>query len=166
MKPTHTESDFDELSWHDNSIHGVEFRIGDHDIEDWTSDLVFDIDFIVEWVCGVDRHPKFKVAPATLSFHDVTDLNMNVKSLDNGFQVSIRNFSIDKIERERIKNQKICLDRPYYRWRILLCDPPDGEISFGASGFTQQLRRAPILSDAQTLPHHKRANPESLGRDV
>ena len=46
-----TEADFDGLSWHDNPIYG--FSI-DNDINLWKSDLVFDIDFIVEWLCGVE----------------------------------------------------------------------------------------------------------------
>ena len=48
----YTEADFDCLSWHDCHIWGIELRAGDPDDGDWTSDLVLDIDFIVEWICG------------------------------------------------------------------------------------------------------------------
>jgi hypothetical protein len=158
MKSTHTESDFDLLSWHDSHIHGFEFRIGDSDIDDWTSDLVFDIDFIVEWVCGTDMYPRFQVAPATLTFHDVTDLHIDICWGDSSFQMSLLTSSIDTIERERIENQRIHLDRPYYEWRVLLCDPPAGKTTFGATGLKQELRCSSVLSDHQELPHFKRGH--------
>ena len=41
-----TEADFDRLSWHDNPVYGL---FVDNDVSVWKSDLVFDIDFIVEW---------------------------------------------------------------------------------------------------------------------
>ena len=52
-----TEADFDGLSWHDNPIYG--FFI-DNDVTQWKSDLVFDIDFIVEWLCGVGSKPSLR----------------------------------------------------------------------------------------------------------
>ena len=45
---THTEADFDRLSWHDCHIWALELRAGEPDDEDWTSDLALDIDFIVK----------------------------------------------------------------------------------------------------------------------
>ena len=77
----HTEVDFDDLSWHDCSIWGIELRPGDPDVGDWTSDLSFDIDFIVEWVCAspvADGKVQFRVAPATLVFHGASDLTIAV----------------------------------------------------------------------------------------
>jgi hypothetical protein len=62
-----TEADFDQLSWHDCHIWGVELRAGDADEGDWTSDLALDIDFIVEWLCGVAGGAQFRVAPAALA---------------------------------------------------------------------------------------------------
>ncbi|PYS48292.1 MAG: hypothetical protein DMG13_25820 [Acidobacteria bacterium] len=61
---THTEADFDRLSWHDCHIWALELRAGEPDDEDWTSDLALDIDFIVEWICGVSCDVQFRVAPA------------------------------------------------------------------------------------------------------
>lgn len=54
---THTEADFERLSWHDCHIWGLDFRVGQPDEGDWTSDLVLDIDFIAEWLCGVTGGP-------------------------------------------------------------------------------------------------------------
>jgi hypothetical protein len=75
---------------------------------------------------------------------------------DRGHQVSLRPASIAGIARAPIEDQKICLDRPYYRWRIALNDPQAGEIAFGASGFTQTLRAEPKLSGEQRLSTHDR----------
>ena len=115
--------DFESLSWHDDTVYGLRLEIGDPERGDWRSNLVLDIDHIVEWVCESGGTCRCKVAPATLTFHD----------------------------RERIVDQKICFDRPYYRWRIALNWPQGGEIRFGASDFTLELRAEPVLQDQQQL---------------
>ena len=144
-----TEADFDGLSWHDNPIYG--FSI-DNDINLWKSDLVFDIDFIVEWLCGVGSRTQFKIAAATLTFHHVTDLKVGVDWGDSGQQVAVAEMTLDHIARQRVEKQLICLDRPYYRWALRLNSPrPGGEIRFGASGFTQVLRQEPVVCDEQKL---------------
>ncbi len=146
-----TDVDFERLSWHDNAVYGVRFDVGDISRDDWHSDLVFDIDHIVEWICGVAGGARFRVAPATLTFHDATDLRIAVDCGDSGCQTALNELSIDAITREPVEDQKICLDRPYYRWRIKLNLPQGGEITFGASGFTQVLRAEPVLRDEQKL---------------
>ena len=144
-----TEADFDGLSWHDNPIYG--FSI-DNDVSQWKSDLVFDIDYIVEWLCGVGRTAQFRIAAATLTFHYVTDLRTDVDWGDSGMQVAVAEMVLDQIARQQVEKQLICLDRPYYRWTLRLNSPrPGGEISFGASGFTQVLRQEPVACDEQKL---------------
>ncbi len=59
-----TEADFDQLSWHDSPIYG--FSI-DNDVAQWKSDLVFDIDYIVEWLCSVGSRAQFKIGHAYVS---------------------------------------------------------------------------------------------------
>lgn len=147
----YTESDFDRLSWHDCHIWAFELRAGDADVGDWTHDLVLDIDFIVEWLCGVGGGGQFRVAPATLVFHGVTDLRINIDWGDSGFRTALHVLSIDRIEREVIRNQKVYLDRSYYSWRILLNWPQSGVITFGAFGFTQTLCAEAVLTDQQKL---------------
>src|SRR4030095_8811290 len=71
MPTRYTEVDFERLSWHDCHIWRLDFLAGDSDEGDWTSDLLLGVDFIVEWLCGVDGSTKFKIAPATLAFHGV-----------------------------------------------------------------------------------------------
>ena len=65
--------------------------------------------------------------------------------------MGLHTLSIDRISREQIADQKICLDRPYWRWRIAFNWPQGGEIAFGAGGFTQRLRAAAVLIDDQHL---------------
>jgi hypothetical protein len=150
MPETYTDADFERLSWHDCSLWGIELRVGDPDVGDWTSDLALSIDFIVEWLCGVDGGTQFRVAPARLVFHGVTDPHIHL-DWDSGLQIAIQAIAIDRLERERIQEQRVYLDRPYYRWRLHLHDPPEGEISFGAVGFTQTLLAEPILQPEQYL---------------
>ena len=51
-KPQYTTEDFEELFWHDNCLYGISLKV---DSENFTSDVVFDIDFITEWICGTDK---------------------------------------------------------------------------------------------------------------
>ncbi|MGH2362971.1 MAG: hypothetical protein ACRDGM_20780, partial [bacterium] len=75
----------------------------------------------------------------------------------SGFQVALHGVSIDRIERERVHDQKVYLDRPYYSWRILLNWPRGGEIAFGAVGFTQTLLAEPALTNQQHLSRQERS---------
>jgi hypothetical protein len=144
---TSTEADFERLSWHDCYLWGVELRAGDPDEGDWTSELAFDIDFIVECVPG----GQYRVAPATLVFHGVTDPKIDIDWGRSGFQNALHPVSIDSIERERIQDQKVHLDRHYYSWRIRLNWPAGGEIAFGAVGFSQTLRAEPVVTENYRL---------------
>jgi hypothetical protein len=130
--------------------------VGDPEDDDWTSDLVLDIDFIVSWLCGVTDRAQFLVAPATLAFHGVTDLRITINWGDSGFRTAVHEMSIDRIERERVRNQQIFLDRPYYNWRIKLNWPSEGEIALGAVGFTQSLLAEPVLTCKQHLTLNER----------
>ena len=154
---TYTDADFDEMSWHDCYVWGVELRCGDATEGDWTADLALDIDYIADWVIEEGGGTKFRVAPATLVFHGVTDPKLDVDWGDTGFQVSIHPMSISNVSRERVLDQKIFLDRPYYSWRIELNWPRDGKIAFGAVGFTQTLRAEPVLQDGQSLSLRQRS---------
>jgi hypothetical protein len=150
--PFATQADFDGLSLHDDTIYALRLDTADPANALWRADLVLDIDHIVEWVCGVvDKRMRFRVAPATLTFHHVTDLALAIDWGDTGHQTALHPMAIDRLEREAVADQKICLDRPYYRWTIVLNWPTNGRIAFGASGFTLALRVPPILSDEQQL---------------
>ncbi len=159
MALTWTTEDFDRLSWHDNALYGVRLAVADPEAGDWRSDLILEIDHIVEWICASapDQRVRFRVAPARLVFHDTTDLDLRLNWGDSGAQTNLTEASIDRIERARVQDQKICLDRPYYRWAIEMNWPRGGRIAFGASGFTLTLLADPALSDQQVLLPAERA---------
>jgi hypothetical protein len=141
-------------AWHDNPVYAIRLAIGDPDVQDWRSDLVLDIDHILAWP-DQDRG-QFQVVPATLTFHHAADLVIAVDCGDTGGQVALHELSIDCITRERVPDQKVCLDRPYWRWRIALNWPQGGAIAFAGSGYTQVLRGTPMLSDTPRLPAGRR----------
>ena len=151
---TITDEEFETTSWHDCHIWGMDIRAGNPDDNDWTSDLAFDVDYITAWNCGSDA--SFMVAPATLVFHGVTDPRMEIDWGRSGFQAAVHPISIDRIERERIIDQKVFLDRPYFRWAIRLNWPEQGLITFGAVGFRQELAAAPVLTAIQHLTLRER----------
>ena len=153
---SHTEMDFERLSWHDCHVWRLELCAADPEEGDWISDLVLDLDYIVEWLCGMGGRGQFRVAPATLVFHGVTDLRIAIDWGGSGFSSALHEVSIDGIERERQQNQKVYLDRPYYGWIIRLNWPAGGAITFGAVGFTQTLRAEPVLVDRQSLSRRQR----------
>jgi hypothetical protein len=151
-----TQEHFDVLSSHDNTLYGLRFRVGDPLRKEWHSDLVLDLDHIVEWLRTDDSRIRFRVVPAWLVFHDVTDLRIALDFGDSGCRTAINQPSVDAITRQRVSEQKICLDRPYYRWRIAFNLPRGGELAFGASGFTQTWRAEPMLVDEQSLDASRR----------
>ena len=151
-----TETDFDRMSWHDCHVWGLEFRTGNPDDDDWTSDVVLGIDYIVEWLCGVDRSARFRVAPARLVFHGVTDLSVAVDWGRSGFQIAPTEVFINRLARAAVADQKVYLDRPYYHWVLEFSALTKGSIEFGAVGFTQTLLAEPIVSDRQYLTLRER----------
>lgn len=157
MTATHTEADFEDLSWHDCHVWGVRFDAGDPDENDWTSELVVDLDFITEWLPGGIGGAVFRVAPAKLVFHGVTDPRIAINWGNSGFQTALHPASIEAIRRERVQDQKVYPDRPYFSWRILLNWPDGGEIAFGAVGFTQTLLAEPVLVAKQHLSRDVRS---------
>lgn len=155
MSRTWTHHHFDELSWHDCAVHGMGFRTDCPEEGAWLHDLVLDIDFITEWICGADRICSFKVAPARLQFHDVTALKID---LDWGGQYGLVTgpFDIDDITRALIGKESGCCQPPEYAWRITTAGLVGGEITFGATGFTQTLLCEPIEIGRQDIPYHQR----------
>ena len=152
MPQAEASKPFDPFDWHDNAVYGMRLEVGDPDRGTWHSRLILDIDYILEWICGTDGRFHFRVAPATLTFEDVTDLNLALDQGDSGCTVALQLPTIQAIECERLKDQKICLDRPYWRWRIIFNEPQNGLITFGASSFHQRLRGDPVVTNSQQFP--------------
>jgi hypothetical protein len=133
-----SNADFDELSWHDALIRGIEFRVGDPAAGDFTADLVLQLDVVTAVSCGIDVPPSVEYTPATLAFHGVTDPSIRLEWMRSGYQVAVHPVSIHRIHRAQqpIEEQKVGRGRPYYLWRIEV-NWPEGEMTFGADDFTQ-----------------------------
>ena len=145
--------DFDRHAWHDDPVYGLALRLGEPAEGDWRSDLVLDLDHIVEWVRDGDA-VRFRVAPATLVFHGVSDLRVDIDWGVRGWQVAPSPPTIDRIERARMPGdeQRIFLDQPYYSWRVAFSSPAGASISFGALDFELSLRCEPVLHGEQRVP--------------
>ncbi len=146
----YTEADFERLSWRDCQVWGVAFHAGDaHDL---SSDLVLDLDFIVDRIAGAEGKPtRYRVAPASLVFSEVTDLRMSLDWGTSGFPLSINPPSIEAIERECVPDRMVYPARRYYSWQIRFSWPPGAEIVFKSVGFTQTLRSEPQVIEKQSL---------------
>ena len=139
MERHEQSGDFESLSWHDNIVYGVRFDVGDNFRGDWHRDLVLDIDHIVEWICG--GGVLFRVAPATLTFHHVTDLRIAIDWGDSGDQMPLHELSIAAITREQVQDRKNFLDWPHFRWRIAFNWPDGGEITFAPAASARSCGR-------------------------
>lgn len=156
MSSVNSTDDFDQYGWHDCRIWGIEFRVGEPEQGDWTSDLRLDIDYICQWLC--DAGPcQFRVAPAFLVFHEVMNLKIAFERRDpDGRFMPAHPLSISEIERSPAAKDRTLLGLPCHQWCIKLNDPEGGEITFLASGFTQKLRAEPLSLDEQTFTLRER----------
>jgi hypothetical protein len=143
-----TTADFDELSWHDCHVHG--FRWAGVNSERGTAELEFDIDYILEWLRVDESAFRFRIAPATLTFHDVFALRIQLDYATPN--TGMTPFSIEGIEREPLASPT---GDTSFRWRLPVSWPA-GEITFDSPGFTQVLRREPILTERQCLTASQR----------
>ena len=137
-----TEADFERLSWDGCRVWKIEIVAGENDGQ---TDLVLGLDLVVDALCGFNREAQFKLAPAALTFHTVTDLKIAVDYGDSGHRLSLQPMSIAAITRGATK------DPSYHSWRVRLGWPRDGEITFGAAGFDQVLLAPPIISPTNFL---------------
>jgi hypothetical protein len=136
-----TTADFDAVSWHDCHVHGFSLEEREHG----TAELSFDIDFIVEWLSHADRPFEFRVAPATLTFHAVFGLRIELDYAR--VSAATAPFMIDGIERDLLASTGAT---PAFMWRLPITFP-GGLISFESRGFTQVVRSAPLLVPRQCL---------------
>ena len=139
-----TTEQFDSITWHDNVLHAISFVD-----EDFKNDLILDIDYIIEWLnqdCGCSY--EFRVAPAHLVFHEVSNLKIN---FSKGPQLMMFSYlaDINAISREPMGENR-------YRWEIHLLGGEGNLISFEASGFTQQTYKEPIVTTLQHLTSEQR----------
>jgi len=140
-----TTQQFETMTFHDCTLHGL---IWESNIEDWDSELVLVIDYIDEWLPDSKAYCPYRAAPATLIFHDVTNLTY---SFDPGhgdrYQNSIEKPDISEIKRavQKPQEQLVHLDRDYSVWEIVFECPEEGGILFGATGFTLIVHEEPKM---------------------
>jgi hypothetical protein len=134
-----TEADFDVMGWHDSQIHAIAFFPEDFE-------LAFDIDYIFDWIHPQPNETYFKfwVAPATLVFTNVHDVEFEIDSY------------IGRVEIDNIKREDECLpaNAEYigktseWLWTI---ECKEGDIRFRSVGYKEFIRTVPQLTQSQTL---------------
>ncbi|MGW4897367.1 hypothetical protein ACWEQL_34690 [Kitasatospora sp. NPDC004240] len=142
-KSTWSDADFDAMGWHDVTIHGIGVQPGAS--ADELPRLLLDIDYIVRWVHPVapETHFSFWIAPSTLVFDDVWDL-------EGDFEFNWTALSLD-IDHLRCSTPEDSRGGP--QWHI---EGHSFELKFRATGFHQYLRQAPRRSQKLVLSHRER----------
>ncbi len=142
-----TQDDFEEMSWHDNHVHGLSLAEGEHG----SGTISFDLDYILEWIKRDSGDIVFRLAPADLTFHEVTNL---VVHLDyDKPAAALSPFSLDSIV--RIEERRASYTASV--WKLNL-NWPEGYISFEASGYVQTLRGDAVIKDQQVLRGEERCD--------
>ena len=150
---TWTTDDFDKMSWHDVHVHG--FQIVENESGNGTAELIFDIDYILEWRKGEGKFFSFVVAQASLQFHQIFGLKFELDYVKPTSGMCA--FSIDGIVRERIEYRT---GQHSYKWKLPI-NWPTGKIEFESPGFTQKLVGEPRLQEGQSLnPSERSTNSE------
>lgn len=134
-----TDADFDEMGWHDSRVHAMAFLPEDFE-------LVFDIDYIFEWVQPKpgETYFKFWVAQATLVFENVYDVELDIDSYNSKLE-------IDSIRREdaRAPRNVQYIDKGTEWLWVMECQ--EGEVRFRSVGYKQFIREAPRLGKTQAI---------------
>jgi hypothetical protein len=149
-KSAWSDADFDAMGWHDVTVHGLAVQPGTSR-ERPQPRLLLDLDYVVRWVQPVapEQHFTFWIAPATLVFEDVWDIEG-----DLDFRGVALQFDIDHIHRSTPGSPEGGpLHRHDPQWRI---EGHYFELTFRASGFRQYLRQPPRHSPGLALSHSDR----------
>jgi hypothetical protein len=139
-----THEQFEQMCWHDNHIHALRVVEGEYG----AGELLFDLDYILEWLKGPERM-QFRLVPATLRFTDVTNLRIVLDYASAS--AALGPFSIHAIERRAEPRERYVAQV----WKIVI-NWPVGEISFEASGYEQLSTGEPVVSDLQHLSPQER----------
>lgn len=139
------DSDFEEMSWHDNHFYGFTIT----ECENGKGTLTFHLDYILDWIKSEEGHFEFKIAPAKLTFHEVFGFNI---SLDfASASAATGPFSIDSISRKLDKRARYTA----IIWTLPI-NWPKGSIQFEAASFKQELLSDPVICEQQRLTLQER----------
>lgn len=139
-KTVWTNADFDTMSWHDNAVHAVALEPA----PDHPGRLLLDLDYIVEWIPPEAPATTLSswICPATLVFDHAWDLTVDI-----GLHRWSLQLFLNAIRRSGPD------ERGFFDW---ILDGDHFTIGLTAPGYTQYLRRAPILSLGYWLPVDER----------
>jgi hypothetical protein len=127
--------------FHDNHIYGFTIEEGEYG----AGRIIFEIDHIAEWIELDDGKIGFKVAPATLTFLDVTNLDVRISYRES--TAAMQPMSIHGITSTVEESKVGCIDK---QWVIEL-NWPVGEFCFSSSGYKLKLLSDSVKTDAQFL---------------
>ncbi|HEX2286112.1 MAG TPA: hypothetical protein VHI10_15010 [Mycobacterium sp.] len=139
-KSVWSDADFDQMGWHDATVHGLAVHT-DEEAETFLSRLLLDLDYIVRWVHPVppEKYFTFWVSPATLVFDGVWDLEGDI-----GCAGLVPSLEIVDLHRSLSDDGRH--DQPLWHIEGLRFD-----LKFRASGYAQYLRQPPVLIPGQSL---------------
>ncbi len=138
-----TESDFEQMGWHDVHIHSIAFRPDEYE-------LLMDIDYMFAWVDPEkeEKHYSFWMAPCTLVFTNVHDFKAEIE-YGLGLEIS----DVERQEVGRPRNADLINKEMEWRWTF---DCQEGVFSFISAGFQQITRRKPTRAKSQTFDWEER----------
>jgi hypothetical protein len=137
-KTVWTETDFDAMGWHDNAIHAMAVEQG----TDYPGRLLLDLDYIVGRVAPPARNLSSWICPATLVFENAGDLTTDVDLQGRAFQLFLNAIRRDGPD-----------ERGFSQWTLT---GDNLTIELSARGFTQYLRRPPVLVQSYWLTVEER----------
>ncbi|MGW1073901.1 hypothetical protein [Streptomyces sp. NPDC002537] len=139
-----SDTDFEEMGWHDATVYGFSMRKTDEILPD----LLLDLDHIVRWVHPTppETYFSFWISPATLVFDSVWDLEG-----DLDFKGMAPDLVIDAVHRLPPEDGQ----QGYPQWHI---EGHSFDLKFRASGYRQYFRQPPRLASRQVLPWAERGD--------
>jgi len=145
-----TDADFDQLSWYDNHVHGIQVEVDDPD--HGTGTITLDLDHIIEWIppSAPGKAFRFRIAPARLTFHEISSLRIEIDWA--AATTGMTPFSIDEIARRRLE---YATGYSSWAWTIEV-NWPQGAITLDSPRFTQRLSGPVTETDEQCLPPAQR----------
>ncbi|MBZ4019774.1 hypothetical protein [Streptomyces purpurogeneiscleroticus] len=141
-KSVWSEADFEEMGWHDATVHGLHVQRTDGVLPR----LLLDLDYIVRWVHPVPpaKYFSFWMSPATLVFDEFWDLEG-----DFDYKGTYPELTIDDVHRLVPDDGRA--DIP--QWHI---EGHAFDLKFRAAGFRQYFRQAPRLASVRVLSPDER----------
>ncbi len=132
------DNDFYQMGWHDVRLYAIAFGPGEFE-------LSLDIDYIFEWIHPTGSSFEFWVAPCTMVFWNVYNLQLDADFFGEPMVV------IDDVRRatpQRPKNADYIGRDLEWRWTI---ECHHAELSLWSVGYTLYVRRPPVLARQQCL---------------